>query len=207
MGDDLRMLARLNLETRTHHADADGDVDTYLFKQRVGVADYRTFLCRVYGFIVPLEAALMSAPSLEEAIDVRLRVKSALLVHDLLALGMTVDEVNALPQAAAPTFRGPAAALGWMYVLERPLLSAAVIRGHLATFLPTEMAHASAYFLCYAGQVGGQWRELGEAMDRVAYAQAVADRIVSGAHDAFRALSRWRRADPHLHDGLRIAAG
>lgn len=205
MGDDLRMLARLNLETRNHHADADGDVDTYLFKSGVRVEDYRAFLCRIYGFIVPLEAALMNAPSLEEAIDVRLRIKSALLVHDLLALGMTVDEVNALPQAAAPTFRGPAAALGWMYVLERPLLSAAVIRGHLATFLPTEMALASAYLLCYAGQVGAQWRELGEAMDRVAYAQAVADLMVSGANDAFRALSRWRRSDPQQQVGIRIA--
>lgn len=205
MGEDLRMLARLNLETRAHHADADGDVDAYLFRPRVQVADYRAFLSRVYGFIVPLEAALMNAPSLEEALDVRHRIKSALLVHDLLALGMTVDEVNALPQAAAPTFRGPAAALGWMYVLERPLLSAAVIRGHLSTFLPTEMALASAYFLCYSGQVGAQWRELGEAMDRVAYAQAVADRMVAGAHDAFRALSRWRRADPLQQVGIRIA--
>lgn len=193
------------METRSHHLDADGDVDTYLFKPRVKVEDYRAFLCRSYGFVVPLEAALMSAPSLEEAIDVRLRIKSALLVHDLLALGMTVDEVHALPLAAAPTFRGPAAALGWMYVLERPLLSAAVIRGHLSTFLPTEMALASAYFNCYAGQVGAQWRELGEAMDRVAYAQAVADRMVSGAHDAFQALSRWRRADPQQHVGIRIA--
>lgn len=206
MGDDLRMLSRLNLETRAHHADADGDVDTFLFKSKVTAADYRTFLTRIYGFVVPLEAALLSAPSLEEALDVRPRVKSALLTHDLLALGMTMDEVNGLPLAAPPTFRGPAAALGWMYVIERPMLSAAVIRGHLATFLPAEMTHASAYLLCYAGQVGAQWRELGEVMDRVAYAPAVADRMVSGALDGFRALARWRRHDRH-HDGAMRVAG
>jgi heme oxygenase len=205
MADDLRMLSRLNAETQPHHGDADGDVDAYLFRPRVTAQDYRTYLCRVYGFLVPIEAALLNAPSLEEAIDVRVRVKSALLVHDLLSLGMTMEQVNALPQAAAPTFRGPAAALGWMYVIERPLLSAAVIRGHLATELPTEMALASAYFACYAGQVGALWRELGEAMDRVAYSQAVADRMVVSAHEAFRALSRWRRHDPHHDTGIRIA--
>jgi heme oxygenase len=205
MGDDLRMLARLNAETQVHHGDADGDVDTYLFKAKVTTQDYRTYLCRVYGFVVPIEAALLGAPSLEEAIDVRARVKSALLVHDMLSLGMTMDEVNQLPQAAAPTFRGPAAALGWLYVIERPLLSAAVIRGHLATFLPTEMALASAYFACYAGQVGALWRELGEAMDRVAYSQAVADRMVVSAHEGFRALSRWRRHEPHQDTGIRFA--
>ena len=101
--------------------------------------------------------------------------------------------------------RGPAAALGWMYVVERPLLSAAVIRGHLATFLPTEMALATAYFNCYQGQVGTLWRELGEAMDRVAYSQTVADRMVVSAHEGFRALSRWRRHDYQRDSGIRIA--
>jgi heme oxygenase len=205
MADDLRMLNRLNAETQPHHGDADGDIDAYLFKRLVTAEDYRTYLTRVYGFVVPIEAALLGAPSLEEAIDIRGRVKSALLVHDLLSLGMTMDEVNALPQAAAPTFRGPAAALGWMYVIERPLLSAAVIRSHLATFLPSEMALASAYFACYSGQVGALWRELGEAMDRVAYSQAVADRMVVAAHEGFRALSRWRRQDSQLETGIRFA--
>jgi heme oxygenase len=205
MADDLRMLARLNAETQPHHGDADGDVDVYLFRRDVTAEAYRTFLCRVYGFLVPIEAALLSAPSLEEAIDVRARVKSALLVHDLLSLGMSMDQVNALPQAAGPTFRGPAAALGWLYVIERPMLSAAVIRSHLATSLPTEMVLASAYLACYSGQVGTLWRELGQAMDRVAYSQAVADRMVVSAHESFRALSRWRRHEPKHETGIRIA--
>lgn len=205
MTDELRMLARLNAETQPHHADADGDVDVYLFKPHVNIEDYRQYLGRVYGFLLPLEAALASAPGLDEVIDARNRAKAALLVHDLLALGMTMDEVNRLPQAAAPSFRGPAAALGWMYVLERPLLSSAVIRGHLARLLPTEMAFASAYFSCYQGQVGTLWRDLGEAMDRIAYSQAVADRMVVSAHEAFRALSRWRRHDHQRESGIRIA--
>ena len=188
------MLVRLNNETQPHHAGADADVDRYLFRPSVTADDYRTYLSRVYGFLVPLEASLAMAPALDEAIDVRARAKSALVVHDLMALGMSMTEVNALPQCQEiPAFRGPAAALGWMYVIERPLLASAVLRGHLSTFLRAEMAYASSYLSCYAGQVGTMWRELGEAMDRVAYTQAIADLIVSSAHQAFRTSRQFRQ--------------
>ena len=201
------MLVRLNDETLPHHAEADGDVDRYLFCTRVTAEEYRTYLTRVYGFLVPLEAALAMAPGLDEVIDVRVRAKSALVVHDLLALGMSMNDVNELPQCASiPTFRGPAAALGWMYVVERPMLASAVIRGHLSTYLRAEMAYASAFLSCYAGQVGTMWRELGEAMDRVAYTQAVGDRIVASAQEAFRTLQRWRVNElSGRHSGIRIA--
>jgi heme oxygenase (biliverdin-IX-beta and delta-forming) len=205
--DELRTLARLNAETRPHHGEADADLDRFLFRGQVTADDYRAYLARWYGFLVPLEAALAMAPGLEEVIDVRSRAKSALVVHDLLALGMSMTEVNELPQCAAiPTFRGPAAALGWMYVVERPLLASAVLRGHLATHLRAEMAYAASYLSCYAGQVGSTWRELGTAMDRVAYTASVSDRIVASANEAFRALIRYRNVElvqPTL--GMRIA--
>jgi len=200
------MLVRLNEETQPHHAEADGDVDRYLFRSNVSADDYRTYLTRVYGFLVPLEASLGMAPGLEEVIDIRLRSKAALVVHDLMALGMSMTEVNELPQCQAiPAFRGPAAALGWMYVVERPLLASAVIRGHLATFLRAEMAYASSYLACYAGQVGTMWRELGEAMDRVAYTETVSDRIVVSAHEAFRTLHRFRMQELSGGASIRIA--
>jgi heme oxygenase len=194
--DDLRLLARLNEETQQHHGEADGDVDRYLFRTQVTPEDYRTYLTRVYGFLVPLEANLAMAPGLDEVIDVRIRAKAALVVHDLLALGMTMNEVNELPQCQAiPQFRGPANALGWMYVSERPLLASAVLKSHLTTYLRAEMAYASSYLSCYSGQVGSLWRDLGLAMNRVAYSQTVADRILMSAHEAFRTLIRFRATD------------
>jgi heme oxygenase len=92
-----------------------------------------------------------------------------------------------------------------LYVIERPLLASAVIRGHLAAQLPAEMLHASSYFMCYAGQVGAMWRELGEAMDHVAATPAIADRIVVAAHDAFRTFHRWRTQDLLRGTGIRYA--
>lgn len=204
--DELRILTRLNEETQLHHAEADSDVDRYLFCEGGSAVDYRMYLQRVYGFLVPLEAALATAPDLDQLIDVRSRAKSALVARDLLALGMTMNEVNQLPQCMRiQAFRGPAAALGWMYVIERPLLASAVIRGHLAAQLPAEMLNASSFFMCYAGQVGAMWRELGDVMDRVAVTPAIADRIVVAAHDAFKTLHKWRSQDLLRGSGIRYA--
>lgn len=201
------MLTRLNEETQSQHAEADSDVDRFLFRPPVSPEDYSTYLSRVYGFLVPLEAALTSAPGLDELLDVKARAKAALVVHDLLALGMSMNDVNQLPQClTVPTFRGPAAALGWMYVVERPMLSSAVIRGHLSSYLRAEMACASAYLTCYSGQVGTMWRELGQAMDTVAYTQTIGDRIVIAAQEAFRTLARWRTHDlAQPPSGIRVA--
>jgi heme oxygenase len=190
------MLARLGRETLPHHSDADSDIDRFLFGATTSVADYRSYLVRIYGFIVPFENALAATPALDEVIDVRMRSKTALVLNDLYALGMTDDDVAAIPTCiTVPSFRGAAAALGWMYVAERPVLASAVIRRHLVTRLPEEMTRASAFLSCYSGQVGTMWRELGEAIDRVAITPIIADRIVHAAHDAFRALHRWRTQD------------
>jgi len=196
MGEALHLLARLGRETLAHHADADADIDRFLFGAATTAAEYRTYLTRIYGFVVPLEAELATTPGLDLVVDVKPRAKAVHLLQDLLALGMTMHEAAELPQCTSvPPLRGPAAALGWMYVAERPMLASAVIRRHLATRLPSEMQNAAAYLSCYAGNVGTRWRELGEAMDRLAFANGIADRIVGAAHEAFRALHRWRTHD------------
>src|SRR5260370_32114755 len=88
MGDDLGMLARLAAETREHHAAADADVDRYLFRGTTTNYDYRMFLARIYGFVMPLEAALVAAPGLSEVLAFDARAKAPALLHDLVALGL-----------------------------------------------------------------------------------------------------------------------
>ena len=206
MGETPRMLSRLGAETQVHHAEADADVDRFLFRPTVTVADYRQFLARAYGFAVPLEAALVGATGLDVVIDVKARMKSPHLRHDLLALGMTTEDIAMVPLCRSiPVLRGPAAALGWLYVIERPMLASAVIRRHLATRLPDQMIAASRYLACYAGQVGSMWRELGEALDKAAYTTQIADRIVAATHEAFRALHVWRLQGSERPTTLRIA--
>jgi heme oxygenase len=203
---DLRMLTRLNDETQVHHPDADADLDRYVFRPEATRTDYRTYLARVYGFIVPLEQALMHTPGLEDIIDLQARSKSAPLLYDLLALGMTLQDVQELPQClSVPSFRGPAAALGWMYVAERPTLQAAVVRSHLEASFGRGIQASTAYLSCYAGQAGVRWRELALAMDRVGSTPVLADRIASAAGDAFRCLLRWKTTDLAPASGIRAA--
>ena len=156
MSDDLRVLNRLNLETRVHHSEADADVDHYLFRSHVTAADYRTFLTRVYGFVAPLEAALTGAPGIDEVLDLKARAKAALVAHDLLTLGMTLDEVRALPQCEIPTFRGPASALGWLYVVERPHL---VLAAAIFPLLAVRQGYTQAVGDTACERNGMTWRE------------------------------------------------
>ncbi len=200
------MLARLNAETEVHHGDADADLDRFVFRDDASRTDYRTYLARVYGFVVPLEQALARAPGLGDIVDLQARSKSPLLLYDLLALGMTLEEVQELPQCLAiPAFRGAAAALGWMYVAERPMLQAAVVRSHVESALGRGIAASTAYLSCYAGQAGQRWRELAEAMDEVASTTALADRIAFSAGEAFRCLLRWKTQDAARTSSIRIA--
>ena len=200
------MLARLNADTEVHHGDADGDLDRYVFRSDATRTDYRTYLTRIYGFVVPLEAALAHAPGLADIIDLPARAKSALLLYDLLALGLTLEQVKELPQCLAiPSFRGPAAALGWMYVVERPMLQAAVVRSHVEAALGRGVSASTAYLSCYAGQAGQRWRELGLAMDEVASTEVLADRVATSAGEAFRCLLRWKQQDEARSAGIRIA--
>ncbi len=193
---DLRMLHRLNVDTEVHHGEADADLDRYVFREDVTRGHYCAYLARLYGFVVPLEQALHHTPGLDDIIDLQARSKSATLLYDLLALGMTLQDVSELPQCLSiPSFKGPAAALGWMYVNERPMLQAAIIKGHLEARLGHNVSAASAYLSCYAGQAGQRWRELGEAMDRVASTEVLGERIATAANEAFRCLLRWKTQD------------
>lgn len=190
------LLARLGRDTASHHAGADADIDRFLFGPRTTADDYQCYLARIYGFLAPLEASLAIAPGLEGVIDVRERAKAPLVAQDLVALGTPWPHIASLPQCLAiPAFRGPAAALGWLYVAERPMLAAAVIARHLETRLPEQMDRGASYLGCYSGQVAARWCELGDAIERVAATEAIAERIVDASLDAFRTLRRWRVRD------------
>ena len=90
--------------------------------------------------------------------------------------------------------------------MQHPTLAGTIsVISPFVLYLPAEMLHASSYFMCYAGQVGAMWRELGEAMDQVAATPAIADRIIVAAHDAFRTLHRWRTQDLLRGSGIRYA--
>ena len=185
------MISRLHHETHAHHADADADYND-LFRRDTGPADYMVYLLRLYGFEAPLESALAMAPHLELHLDLKVRQKAGLIAQDLMTLGLRPQQVTATPQCLTiPQLRSAGEALGWMYIVERTTLSHAVLRNHLMTQLPREMKEASSYLCAYAGLAGARWRELGDALDRIAQTPAIGDRIVAAANEGFQVQRRW----------------
>ena len=182
------LLTRLDIETRSYHADADG-VWLDVVAGAVSPDRYRALLVRIYGFEAPLEAALAYTPHVPTLIDLRRRARSGLLAQDLLALGMKPAQLSRLPQCMIAPFRGPAEALGWLYVHARGSHVHRSVRMQLLARMPA-LENASAY-LGAAGGIDASWEELGRVLDTVAHTPLVAHQIVISGHDAFRCARDW----------------
>lgn len=183
------MLGRLSRETKQYHQSADNDRLAMLAVSGEQ-ARYTAFLCRVYGFEAPFEAALLMTDGLDTWIDLRDRGHLRLLRADLQALG--VGDPNALPRSRTILpFVHPADALGWIYALERNTLLHGIIERHLRSRLGDLMKVAGSYLAGQQRSNGQRIRDLGMAMDRMAKDPACGDRIAAAAKAAFRAQHNW----------------
>ncbi|MBA3460864.1 MAG: biliverdin-producing heme oxygenase [Deltaproteobacteria bacterium] len=181
------MLVRVALETSNHHAAADEDRLTALDIETVD--DYRSFLTRIYGFEVEVEAALAKVVDLDAAF-VRDRAKTARLHHDLVVLGLTSEDIIPMPKVSTLTIRNAAQALGWMFVLERHTLLAGLIRRHVVRTLGYEILPGTSYLAAYGDTPGARFRAFGAALCAYAHTYPPAS-IVLAANEAFRAQRQW----------------
>lgn len=181
------MLVKLKRETESWQRAADTD---RLAVMSATPATYRTYLARIWGFEAPVEAALAMTVGLEDWIDLRARTNHKLLRADLAALGV-IDPTH-LPRCPNVfPFRGPAHALGWIYVLERNTLLHGLLDRTLRQRMPDQMKLAGSYLGMQARSAGERWRELGEALDKQARRPPSGDAIVAAARSAFRAQRAW----------------
>src|SRR5262249_15136301 len=159
-------LIQLNLATREHHVAADAPW-LELLVPTVTKRQYIEHLIKVYGFEAPLEAALHYTPGLSALVDLRSRVRSGLIVQDLMRLGMGPGRTAALGQRFV-TFSSTIEALAWMYVAERAPLLHGAIRRYLTLRIP-ELACASNYLSAYDGVAGDRWSDLGNALEIISH--------------------------------------
>lgn len=183
------------LTSQLRDATATVRDDRELLAGRVSAEDYRTYLLRMYGFLANVERALKSCRPLAGVIaDAPLRNhKSALIAHDLVALGVERAELVAAPRMSFPGALALPEALGWTYAVETIALGGKQLARHLARQLPAELGRASAYLGCYGGEAPERWRELGEAIDGFEHAVRDGDRVISAARDGFLQLRAWVR--------------
>lgn len=192
-------LARLDVETRLHHADADRGWRRF-FEGSVTRDDYIRRLIITYGFEAPYEAACAYTPGLAEVIDLRGRRRSGLIAQDLLVLGWNPQSVTRMPCYSLVSFGDVAEALAWMYVVERATLLHQRVRDALVVQV-ADVGGAIAYLSAYDHLATRRWAELGVALDRTCSTPAVRQHVVATARDAFGHYIAWQRS----HDvGLRI---
>ena len=105
-------LALLDRETRPLHAEADRGWGRLLHDGSTTRDDYFQQLAMTYGFEWSYEAACSYTPGVGQAIDLRGRWRSGLIAQDLLTLGCTAHDVEAIADRglrplASETARAP----------------------------------------------------------------------------------------------------
>ena len=195
-------LALLDRETRSLHLEADRGWVRLLRDPSTTRDDYLRQLGVTYGFEASYEAACAYTPGVGQALDLRGRWRSGLLAQDLLALGCTAHDVEAMRCYALAPFQDAAEALAWMYVVERPTLVHEDIRDEMVSRF-VDLARATTYLGAYEGAVSKRRAELGIALDQLCVSDKVCKRVIDAAGAGFRALIEWQCAS---NPSLRIVS-
>jgi len=186
----MRLLEQLGEETEALHVVIDGDVRRLL--DSATAEDYRCYVVQLYGFVAPLERAILKTPDLAQSIDVRRFQKHELLRRDLSALRMTADEIAGLAECAIPQLGTPEEALGWAYPIERSTLGHSDLFRRLAAVIPGEVAFASSYLKASFGAVGETWRSFGSALEVFEDTPRRAQPVIASAKASYHCLRAWR---------------
>jgi heme oxygenase len=185
----LDVTARLRAGTASAHRLLEHDLD--LLRPPLSQTRFSHLLQRFWGFHLIWEAALGRHADLAEVWARRSRLE--LLRRDLLALGLSESEIEALPRcaAAADLATSPVAALGSIYVLEGSTLGGQLITRALegCDWLPP---CGLRYFDPYRGETGLMWRRF---QAHLRSASTPADPVIErAAAQTFELLRRWLTA-------------
>ena len=124
-------------------------------------------------------------------LEYRQLLRAGLIAQDILALGLTPNQVSRIPTCPAITmFRDIGEALGWLYVVERSTLLQDGVKRHLLEKLP-QLANACAYLSAYEGHVSDHWLAFGRMLDRAATELDVEESILNAAEEAFAHTKQW----------------
>ena len=181
------VLTRLRHETRPQHEALETlEFNRLLSAGTPSAAATRHFLAKMYGFVLPYEAALRAlAPTLGPAWEVPARQRAQLLAHDLGGAAV----VAALPLCAAmPPLGTVPALLGAMYVLEGSTLGGQVIARQLAK---AGLPGPFTYFAGYGPATGSRWKTFCALLGEAATEPATQDAVVASAGRTFHQLAAW----------------
>lgn len=192
----MRSAVAQQLKQRTAHSHANVEAVLDLAAPTVSAERLRAVLTRFAGFWQSTERLLDDwadrEPGLAHQLRWPRRRRREVLRSDLLGLGLTVRELNGLPEAPGVfTTAGTPEALGWLYVSEGSTLGGAVIDRSLRALPDGERLRVRT-FTPYLEGPGPMWRDylttltawVGEDAQR-------REQVVSAAELTFAALEQW----------------
>jgi heme oxygenase len=188
-----RVFGRLDAELRS--TNKISDIRWWTLSATASLDAYRNHLIDVYGFEAAVEAAVAYTPGLPVLLDRKPATRSGYVATDLLSLGMSPVEIANLPQYAIAPFGRPAAALGWLYVVERSTRTFPEWHDRLAMQMP--MCEAFNYLASHRRDAHIHWERLGDTLDRIVTSDEMAGAVIEAAIEAVRGERAWyRRTQP-----------
>ncbi|WP_338556356.1 biliverdin-producing heme oxygenase [Paenibacillus sp. KS-LC4] len=198
----MNVMARLKEETAVNHKQIeDNRFAKAIMNQTLNVMDYSLYLQKFYGFIQPIErhiAALLHKQNVQELGEfIQSRAKTPLLERDLLALGLSEEQVQQLPGCKQPPeLATVAAVLGYMYVIEGSTMGGQIITKQVRKFLPLteEVSEGTAYFNAYGSETRAKWAEFSQMVTQSVLTEEDANQVVESAKQTFLTLEAWFNA-------------
>jgi heme oxygenase len=190
------LLPQLRRETAQAHARLENSVQIEDCLKNLD--RYRDLLKKFLGFYQPVEAVLESVSAWDDwGIDLSQRRKSPWLQQDLAALGLSTEDISALPRCSdLPKIHHPAQAFGCAYVLEGSTLGGRHISKLLeGSPIPT---NARNFFFGHGPQVLPLWKSFCSALESFGESIHQTDQVVQAANDTFESLQHWMNQD-HKH--------
>jgi heme oxygenase (biliverdin-IX-beta and delta-forming) len=155
---------------------------------------YRDLLVRLFGFYAPLEAKLFDGlDSFAEAgMELNDRRKSSALLLDLVSLGLTKTQVDAIELCDdLPDMSSPEQTLGAIYVLEEATIGGQFICQLLNQRLGITTEAGSRFFNGYGNDTGLMWRRYCETLETIIVTPEQRWELVDGALATFSKLQKW----------------
>ena len=190
-GADVSMHERLRRATAAHHRALDHGL-RYVLGEELSLERYGRLLAALYGFYVPLEAALSPLQTGAAALTVPLERRTALIERDLRALGTEpalVPLCNRPPRLASFDHLA-----GAFYVVEGACLGGQVIAQAVTRQLGLRREHGAAFFSGDGARTAGRWKAVLAWLEARERATRAAPQITEGACRTFHALARWLSA-------------
>jgi heme oxygenase (biliverdin-IX-beta and delta-forming) len=181
---------KLKNSTQAAHTKIESNpVLAKLLSPSIDEKTYRAILLRYFGFFSNIESQLVDSGGDAAIPNLRERFRAPRLRNDLLALGLSEQEINSAPRASEiPRTSTKSEVLGVMYVLEGSTLGGMLIAKHLRSF-PFFGETTGSFFLTDPQALSQRWKAFLELLETSSDLDEAS--AVEAASSTFTLLDRW----------------